>query len=101
MAGDAMRALLLEMEGYEVDIVELVSSRATDKNIMVRARRRNLPADNTHAEALASLMASFTTVPALAHYLGYAAPSGPDGESSPTRRATDGSHHRPRDPVRR
>lgn len=72
MAGDAMRALLLEMEGYEVDIVELVSWRATDKNTLVRARRRNLPANPMHAEALASLMTSFRTVPALAHYLGRA-----------------------------
>lgn len=72
MAGDAMRALLLELEGYEVDVVELVSSRATDKNTLVRARRRNLPANPVHAEALASLMASFRTVPALAHYLGRA-----------------------------
>jgi hypothetical protein len=74
MAGDAVRALLLELHGYEVDIVELVSSRATDKNTMVRARRRNRPATAMQADALASLMTSLKAVPALADYLGYEAP---------------------------
>lgn len=74
MVGDAMRALLLELQGYEVDIIEFVSSRATDKNTLVRARRRNLPTDPGHAEALARLAESFGTVPALAHYLGCGTP---------------------------
>lgn len=39
MAGDSLRALLLEMNGYRTDIFEFVSSRYTDKNIMIRARR--------------------------------------------------------------
>lgn len=76
MVGDAMRALLLEMQGYEVDIIELVSSRATDKNTLVRARRRNLPASPEHAETLAALTASFGTAPALARYLGHGAARG-------------------------
>lgn len=76
MAGDAMRARLLEVRGYEVDIVELVYSRATDKNTLVRARRRNRSANPMHTEALALLMASFETLPALAHYLGHVTPAG-------------------------
>ncbi|GAA2760024.1 methyltransferase [Actinopolymorpha rutila] len=87
MAGDAMRALLLEMQGYEVDIIELVSSRATDKNTLVRARRRNRPPNPAHAEALASLMASFRTVPALADYLGHQ-PTGRQRSFARARRCT-------------
>ena len=39
MIGDSLRALLLESEGYRTEILEFVSSRHTDKNIMIRARR--------------------------------------------------------------
>ena len=39
MAGDALRALLLEMQGYKVDILEFVSSRYTGKNILMRAQK--------------------------------------------------------------
>ncbi len=35
MAGDALRAMHLEMNGYSTDIIEYVSSRYTDKNIML------------------------------------------------------------------
>ncbi|NKB69480.1 MAG: methyltransferase [Candidatus Latescibacteria bacterium] len=39
MVGDALRALLLEMQGYKVDIIEFASSRYTEKNALIRARR--------------------------------------------------------------
>lgn len=39
---DSMRALLLEMLAYDVDVIEFVSSRATDKNLMLRAHKRQL-----------------------------------------------------------
>lgn len=38
MAADSMRAHLLEMKGYKVDIFDFTSSRYTDKNVMIRAR---------------------------------------------------------------
>ena len=41
MVGDSLRALLLEMGGYKADIFEFTSSRYTDKNIMIRARKGN------------------------------------------------------------
>jgi len=41
MVADSMRVLLLESNGYDADIIEFVSSRYTDKNIMIRARRTN------------------------------------------------------------
>ena len=37
LAADSLRALLLEMTGYRTDLVEFVSSRATGKNMLVRA----------------------------------------------------------------
>jgi hypothetical protein len=41
MVADALRALLLEMNAYKTDIIEFISSRYTDKNIMIRARKSN------------------------------------------------------------
>ena len=37
MVADALRALLLEMQGYKVDILEFASTRHTEKNAMLRA----------------------------------------------------------------
>ena len=37
MISDSMRAMLLEKQGYKVNIFDFVSSRYTDKNAMVRA----------------------------------------------------------------
>lgn len=39
MISDSMRALLLEKMGYKVGIFDFVSSRYTEKNTMIRARR--------------------------------------------------------------
>jgi len=36
---DTMRAHLLEMEGYKVDIFDFTSTRYTDKNVMIRAKK--------------------------------------------------------------
>ncbi len=39
MTADTMRGRLLEMEQYNVDLFDFTSSRNTDKNLMIRARR--------------------------------------------------------------
>ena len=39
LIADAMRAQILEMKGYRVDLLEFTSSRNTDKNLMIRARK--------------------------------------------------------------
>lgn len=39
MISDSLRALLLEQNEYKVDIFDFVSSRYTDKNSMIRAKR--------------------------------------------------------------
>ena len=39
MVADVMRAKLMEMHGYRADIFDFTSSRNTDKNMMIRARK--------------------------------------------------------------
>jgi hypothetical protein len=39
MVADSLRGLLLEMSGYKVSIFDYVSTRYTDKNIMLRAKK--------------------------------------------------------------
>ncbi len=69
MVGDALRAMLLEMHGYQVDIIEFASSRYTDKNIMLRAQKghRNDVAQLT--EQYQKLQNAFNFSPALESYL--------------------------------
>lgn len=69
MVADTMRALLLEMVGYHTTVVEFVSSRATDKNIMVRARRTNLPPSASVIEEYLNLRRSYGTSPRIEGYL--------------------------------
>ena len=69
MVGDSLRALLLEMQGYKVDILEFVSSRYTDKNILVRAQKG--AAHNRHKllEEYFRLQQAFQIRPSLEQYL--------------------------------
>ena len=69
MVGDSLRAMLLEMHGYQVDIVEFASTRYTDKNIMLRAKKgqaKNLDQLNDQYE---TLQKAFNFRPALEQYL--------------------------------
>lgn len=69
MIGDSLRALLLESKGYKTDIFEFVSSRYTDKNIMIRATRSN-PNNILKAEAeYKQLSSQFNISPYLEDYL--------------------------------
>ncbi|MCY6380090.1 methyltransferase [Hoeflea prorocentri] len=69
MVADSMRALLLEMVGYRASVVEFVSSRATDKNAMLRAARTNLPASRSAIEGYLRLRDAYRTAPRLEDYL--------------------------------
>ena len=40
---DALRAALLRLHGYRVDVVEFVDSRHTPRNLLLRARTRRRP----------------------------------------------------------
>jgi|TARA_B100000315_G_scaffold253753_1_gene293241 hypothetical protein len=69
MVGDALRALLLEMRGYRVDIFEFVSSRYTDKNVMLRARKGNTKDISKLREEYVLLRSAFHVIPSLEKYL--------------------------------
>jgi hypothetical protein len=69
MVGDALRALLLEMQGYKVDILEFVSSRHTDKNIMLRAQKSQLNNVDKLRTEYAKLRNEFHVRPSLETYL--------------------------------
>ena len=69
MIGDSMRALLLEMQGYKVDIIEFASSRYTDKNVMLRARIGQSKDKAGLNEEYSMLQNTFSLKPALEGYL--------------------------------
>jgi SAM-dependent methyltransferase len=69
MVGDSLRALLLEMQGYKVDILEFVSSRHTDKNIMMRAQRGHVKDTDTLKQEYEALRTMFHVSPSLEYYL--------------------------------
>jgi hypothetical protein len=69
MAGDALRALLLEMQGYKVDILEFVSSRYTGKNILMRAQKGQGHSRKQLQEEYLQLRNTFHVVPSLEQYL--------------------------------
>jgi hypothetical protein len=69
MVGDSLRAMLLEMHGYQVDIIEFASSRYTDKNIMLRAKRGHANNVAQLSEQYQKLQQTFNFSPALEGYL--------------------------------
>jgi SAM-dependent methyltransferase len=69
MAGDTLRALLLETRGYKTDILEFAPSRFTDKNTMVRARKEIAKYHSTLQEDYEHLQQTFELTPALESYL--------------------------------
>jgi hypothetical protein len=70
MVGESLRALLLEMHGYNVNIIEFASSRYTDKNVMVRAKKGQAKNQEELFDEYMSLRSAFQISPALEHYLG-------------------------------
>jgi hypothetical protein len=69
MVGDSLRAMLLEMHGYKVDIIEFASSRYTDKNIMLRAKWGQAKNAERLEEQYLTLQETFNLHPALEEYL--------------------------------
>ncbi len=71
MISDSMRALLLEQQGYSVDIFEFTSTRNTAKNIMVRAIKgnRNLIKEDKSKCEYIKLQNSFHIRPAAEKFL--------------------------------
>jgi hypothetical protein len=68
---DALRAALLRLHGYRVDVVEFVDSRHTPRNVLLRARYTGAPATGAQRAEYAELVAAWGVTPALATLLGY------------------------------
>ncbi len=69
MVGDSLRALLLEIEGYKTDIFEFVSSRYTEKNIMIRVSKTSFRKDYDAREEYLKLSSEFHIRPELEKYI--------------------------------
>ncbi len=70
LVADAMRAHLVEMQGYTTDIFEFTSSRNTDKNVMIRAvRTGNAAAPRRLEIEYDELRRGFNIEPALSNLL--------------------------------
>jgi len=66
---DALRALLLRLAGYRVDVVQFVESRHTPRNTMLRAVRTGDVGDPALREEYAALVAAWDVTPRLAELL--------------------------------
>lgn len=69
MIGDSLRALLLEQNGYSANIFEFVSSRHTDKNIMLRAKIGTNSKRNEIEKEYAKISGEFNIKPFLETYI--------------------------------
>jgi SAM-dependent methyltransferase len=68
---DALRAGLLRLHGYRVDVVEFVDSRHTARNVLLRARRTGAPPTPEQRAEYAALVDAWGITPALATLLNY------------------------------
>ncbi len=69
MVGDSLRGLLMEMRGYRVTIFEFVSSRYTDKNIMLKARKSSIGKLSAIREEFRKIKSDFRVTPELERLL--------------------------------
>jgi len=69
MVGDSMRTLLMEMSGYSADVIEFVSSRYTNKNAMIRARKGTPKLKTLAKSEYEELSNEFRIRPKLENYL--------------------------------
>jgi SAM-dependent methyltransferase len=66
---DAVRAGLLRLLGYRVEVVEFVGSRHTPRNALLRAERTGAPPDVARRQEYLDLVAAWGIRPALARLL--------------------------------
>jgi SAM-dependent methyltransferase len=66
---DALRADLLRLMGYRVDVVEFVESRHTPRNVLLRARHSGVPAGRARRDEYLASVAAWQVDPALARML--------------------------------
>jgi hypothetical protein len=66
---DALRAAILRLVGYRVEVIEFVDSEHTPRNALIRAVRTEAPPDRPTLDAYWSLVTSWGVQPALATLL--------------------------------
>jgi len=66
---DSLRAGLLRLHGYKVDVVEFVDSRHTPRNLLLRARRTDAPATEAQREEYTRMVDEWGVTPALQRLL--------------------------------
>jgi SAM-dependent methyltransferase len=62
---DSLRASLLRLNGYRVDVVEFIDSAHTPRNLMLRARRTNAPPTPAQRDEYETLTTQWGVTPAL------------------------------------
>ncbi len=63
---DALRAAILRIVGYRVEVMEFVDSRHTPRNVLIRAVRTGATADEATVDAYRSLIEEWQVEPVLA-----------------------------------
>lgn len=71
---DSFRALILRLSGYKTDVVEFIASEHTDRNLMIRAVKREAMPEAGFAREYADLKAAWGVTPYLETLLGDALP---------------------------
>lgn len=66
---DALRAAILRLVGYRVEVIEFVDSQHTPRNALIRAVRTGAAPDDSTRQAYQSLVAQWGVTPALASRL--------------------------------
>jgi hypothetical protein len=69
MVGDTLRAFLLEMRNYKVDILSFASPKYTDKNVMLRARKGSMTNTSKLRNKYTHMRDSFHVTPLIEQYL--------------------------------
>jgi hypothetical protein len=72
---DALRAALLRLHGYRVEVVEFVDSAHTPRNLLLRARHTGAPPTPVQRREYADVVTAWSLTPHLATLL----PAPPDG----------------------
>jgi len=62
---DTLRAMLLRLNGYKVDVIEFVSTEHTPRNLLIRARKTDTPASAELRSEYEALKQSFGVTPYL------------------------------------
>jgi hypothetical protein len=66
-----LRAALLRLHGYRVEVVEFIASQHTPRNVLLRAQHTGAPATRAQRDEYAALVEAWQVTPHLARLLSY------------------------------